>query len=55
MKEQLDTTMADGKLMLTMLSALSQFERDIIGKEWIWTQSNLLDSLEKLKKSLISS
>lgn len=30
LKEQLDTTTATGKLMLTMLSALSQFERDII-------------------------
>lgn len=28
-KEQLDTTTATGKLMLTMLSALSQFERDL--------------------------
>lgn len=31
-KEQLDTTTATGKLMLTMLSALSQFERDIIAE-----------------------
>ena len=30
LKESLDTTTATGKLMLTMLSALSQFERDII-------------------------
>jgi DNA invertase Pin-like site-specific DNA recombinase len=29
-KEQLDTTTATGKLMLTMLSALSQFERDLL-------------------------
>lgn len=32
LKEQLDTTSATGKLMLTMLSALSQFERDIIAE-----------------------
>lgn len=32
LKEQLDTTTATGKLMLTMLSALSQFERDIIAE-----------------------
>ena len=31
-KEQLDTTTATGKLMLTMLSAQSQFERDIIAE-----------------------
>ena len=31
-KEQLDTTTATGKLMLTMLSALSQFERDILAE-----------------------
>ncbi len=31
-KEQLDTTTATGKLMLTMLSALSQFERDLIAE-----------------------
>lgn len=31
-KEQLDTTTANGKLMLTMLAALSQFERDIIAE-----------------------
>ena len=31
-KENLDTTTATGKLMLTMLSALSQFERDIIAE-----------------------
>ena len=30
LKEQLDTTTPTGKMMLTMLSALSQFERDII-------------------------
>lgn len=29
-KEQLDTTTPTGKMMLTMLAALSQFERDII-------------------------
>ncbi len=32
LKEKLDTTTATGKLMLTMLSALSQFERDIIAE-----------------------
>ena len=32
LKEQLDTTTATGKLMLTMLSALSQFERDLISE-----------------------
>ncbi len=32
LKEQLDTSTATGKLMLTMLSALSQFERDIIAE-----------------------
>lgn len=32
LKEQLDTTTATGKLMLTMLSALSQFERDLIAE-----------------------
>ena len=32
LKEQLDTTTATGKMMLTMLSALSQFERDIIAE-----------------------
>lgn len=32
LKEQLDTTTATGRLMLTMLSALSQFERDIIAE-----------------------
>lgn len=31
-KEKLDTTTATGKLMLTMLSALSQFERDLIAE-----------------------
>lgn len=31
-KEQLDTTTATGKLMLTMLSALSQFERDLLAE-----------------------
>lgn len=31
-KENLDTTTATGKLMLTMLSALSQFERDILAE-----------------------
>lgn len=30
LKENLDTTTATGKMMLTMLSALSQFERDLI-------------------------
>lgn len=34
-KEQLDTTTANGKLMLTMLSALSQFERDLIAERTI--------------------
>lgn len=32
LKENLDTTTATGKMMLTMLSALSQFERDIIAE-----------------------
>lgn len=32
LKEQLDTTTATGKMMLTMLSALSQFERDLISE-----------------------
>lgn len=32
LKEQLDTTTATGKMMLTLLSALSQFERDIIAE-----------------------
>lgn len=32
LKEKLDTTTASGKLMMTMLSALSQFERDIIAE-----------------------
>ena len=31
-KEQLNTTTATGKMMLTMLSALSQFERDLIAE-----------------------
>lgn len=31
-KENLDTTTATGKLMLSMLSALSQFERDILAE-----------------------
>lgn len=34
-KEQLDTTTATGKLMLTMLSALSQFERDLLAERTI--------------------
>lgn len=32
LKEKLDTTTPSGKLMLTMLAALSQFERDIIAE-----------------------
>lgn len=32
LKEKLDTTTPTGKLMLTMLAALSQFERDIIAE-----------------------
>ncbi|MBN1181121.1 MAG: recombinase family protein [Bacteroidales bacterium] len=32
LKEQLDTTTATGKLMLTMMSGISQFERDIIAE-----------------------
>lgn len=32
LKEQLDTTTATGRMMLTMLSALSQFERDLIAE-----------------------
>ena len=35
LKEQLDTTTATGKLMLTMLSALSQFERDLIAERTV--------------------
>lgn len=35
LKEKLDTTTATGKLMLTMLSALSQFERDIIAERTV--------------------
>ena len=35
LKENLDTTTATGKLMLTMLSALSQFERDLISERTI--------------------
>jgi DNA invertase Pin-like site-specific DNA recombinase len=35
LKEQLDTTTATGKLMLTMMSALSQFERDIIAERTV--------------------
>ena len=35
LKEHLDTTTATGKLMLTMLSALSQFERDLISERTI--------------------
>ena len=34
-KTNLDTTTATGKLMLTMLSALSQFERDLIAERTI--------------------
>lgn len=32
LKEKLDTTSPNGRLMLTMLAALSQFERDIIAE-----------------------
>jgi DNA invertase Pin-like site-specific DNA recombinase len=32
LKERLDTTTATGKLMLTMMSGISQFERDIIAE-----------------------
>lgn len=35
LKEQLDTTTATGKMMLTVLSALSQFERDIIAERTV--------------------
>ena len=35
LKENLDTTTATGKLMLTMLSALYQFERDLIAERTI--------------------
>lgn len=35
LKEKLDTTTATGKLMLTMLSALSQFERDLIAERTV--------------------
>ena len=35
LKENLDTTTATGKLMLPMLSALSQFERDLIAERTI--------------------
>ena len=34
-KEQLDTTTPTGRLMLTMLSALSQFERDLIAERTV--------------------
>lgn len=34
-KENLDTTTATGKMMLTMLSALSQFERDLIAERTV--------------------
>lgn len=34
-KEQLDTTTSTGRLMLTMLSALSQFERDLIAERTV--------------------
>lgn len=34
-KESLDTTTAAGKMMLTMLSALSQFERDLIAERTV--------------------
>ena len=35
LKEDLNTNTATGKLMLTMLSALSQFERDLIAERTI--------------------
>ena len=35
LKEQLDTTTATGKMMLTMLSALSQLERDLIAERTV--------------------
>ncbi len=35
LKEQLDTTTATGKMMLTVLYALSQFERDIIAERTV--------------------
>ena len=35
LKEQLDTTTSTGKMMLTMLSALSQFERDVIAERTV--------------------
>ena len=35
LKEDLNTTTATGKLMLTMLSALSQFERDLIAERTV--------------------
>lgn len=35
LKEKLDTTTATGKMMLTMLSALSQFERDLISERTV--------------------
>lgn len=35
LKENLDTTTATGKMMLTMLSALSQFERDLIAERTV--------------------
>ena len=35
LKENLNTTTATGKLMLTMLSALSQFERDLIAERTV--------------------
>lgn len=35
LKENLDTTTATGRMMLTMLSALSQFERDLIAERTV--------------------
>lgn len=35
LKENLDTTTATGKMMLTVLSALSQFERDLIAERTV--------------------
>ena len=35
LKENLDTNTATGKMMLTMLSALSQFERDLIAERTV--------------------
>ena len=47
LKEQLDTTKASGKLMMTMLSALSEFERDTLVER---TNDGLKAALARGKK-----